>query len=141
MIKFFDGTSGDSFDREIKFRDMLVASGKAAESLRCITKLVDRVEDGKEVEIFGNRGRAIAYEKADRSFADWCNFTARNNTDTTKNAMFANQVSNGPQPILSTFINSTLLNYFTVTVTLHRLSPLHQLITCMFCLCNSLRVP
>ena len=93
MIKFFDGTTGDSYDREIKFHDMLVARGKATASSRYITKMLDHVFDGQEVEIFGNKGRAIAYEKADRSFADWCNFPARNNTNTSKNAVFANQVS------------------------------------------------
>ena len=57
MIKFFDDTTGDSFAREVKFHEMIESSGSGPEANRFITRVVDHVFDGKQVEV-----RLISYE-------------------------------------------------------------------------------
>ena len=57
MVKFFDSTTGDSFAREVKFHEMIENSGNSSKANRYITRIVDHVFGGKQVEV-----RLISYE-------------------------------------------------------------------------------
>ena len=58
MIKFFDDTTGDSFAREMEFHELVENSGSSSEAYRYITRVVDHVFEGKQVEV-----RLISYER------------------------------------------------------------------------------